>query len=508
MINLLLNLVFEKEIGSSIVKEIKERVSPDHFYMVVGDTKELPIFENLGDCILRDNAYRGIYDDQLELEENIPIDDSLLRFMNQHSMEIMHQQRRFEHYPVEEIDESWNSHYTIYMHNLFFWYNFLIKKQITHVFLSLIPHEGYDITIYYLCRFLNIKLQMVHSCIIPFRRFPLKDFLDIETVVKEEYEMLQAKYKEADISDIPLEGKTAEVFERWASLEPDKMKPWYMRVNPFKRRLRQRFFETNIIRIWRGMLGEDYVKYGFGGAFIKAAFGKFPKLIAMIPVAFKRWRFVLPIKRKSIRLNAFYESLAKLPKEGERYIYFPLHYQPEATSNPMGGDMYADQILALNILSQALPKDMKIYVKSHPEQLALMITKEYYKDMARIPRVLLMKKECSTFDLMKNAVAVSTLTGTALWECQFFGIPAIVFGYSLKNPAPLSYPVRTVEECQKAIGKILDKGVEDKTRELKIYTKAMHNISFPIEEREKVLPGLICNFIAGKDNVLEGIEHC
>ena len=118
-----------------------------------------------------------------------------------------------------------------------------------------------------------------------------------------------------------------------------------------------------------------------------------------------------------------------------------------------------------------------------------------------------MKMECSTFDLMKNAVAVSTLTGTAIWECQFFGIPAIAFGYSLKNLAPLSYHVRTVADCKKAIDTILNSPARDVTKELKIYTKAMHNTSFAIEERERILPDLICNFIAGKDNVLEGIDN-
>lgn len=496
MINLLLDLVNESEISSAIVQEIRKKISPDHIYMVVGNKKELPIFEQLGECVLREKAAQGIYDDaQLDLEHNIPLEDGVMQYMNQHSTEIMHQQRRFELYPDFLIEPDWNSHYTVYMHNLFFWYNYLKRKQITHVFLSAIPHEGYDCIIYYLCKYLKIPIQLIHSCFIPFRRYPLQNFTEDAPALVAEYEKLLKQYEQTELADIPLEGKTAEVFARWSSLQPDQMKPWYMRVDPFVRRLRQRFYETNIIRIWKGILGDDYARYGVSFSFLKITLKKSPELIKMIPVAWKRWRFVRPVKKLSVEFREYYQSLAGEPVPGEKYIYFPLQYQPEATSNPMGGDMYADQIIPLNILSQALPDDVKIYVKTHPEQLSLMRSKDYYTEIAKIPKVKLMKIETSTYDLMQNAVAVSSLTGTALWECQFFGVPALAFGYSVKNLAPLTYHVRTVEDCKKALEKIALESRRDVTKELKIYTKALHNISFAVEEIEKVVPDIVAEFV-------------
>lgn len=498
MVNLLMCLMVEKTISSSAVRDIKDTVKPDHLYMVVADAKELDGYAAYGECLLRSNVVMGNYDaDQLDLSSGIPLDDKILQYMNLHSTEIMYQQRRFELYPDLSIEPDLNSHYTIYMHNLFFWYNFLLRKQITHVFISAIPHEGYDCIIYYLCKYLGIPVQLVHSCFIPFRLFPLQDFHQDEPALEEEYRKLTEQYKGKSISEIPLEGKTAEVFDRWASLQPDQMKPWYMRTDPFIRRMRQRYNETNLIRIWRGVLGDDYVKYGISFSFVKAAFLKIPKLLSMIPVSWKRWRFMRPVKKKSMDYRKYYETLAQTPVEGERYIYFPLQYQPEATSNPMGGDMYSDQIVPLYILSRSLPEDIKIYVKTHPEQLSLMRTREYYDEIASIPKVRLMKIETSTYELMKNAVAVSSLTGTALWECQFFGVPVLAFGYSVKNMAPLTYHVRTVEDCKKALEKIAENPRKDAARELKLYTKALHNISFPVEDFGKVLPGLLAGFVHG-----------
>lgn len=496
MNNLLLSLVSEKELSGRIVQDIKEKAKPDNLYLIVGKTEELPIYKAYGECILREYAAQGIYEEQRhEPEDYFALEDDVLQYMSRYSTQIMHQQRRFELYPDFQIEPDWNSHYTVYMHNVLYWYNFLQKNQITHVFLSAIPHEGYDCVIYHLCRYLGISLKIVHVCFIPFRQYSMDDFMVDDPKLTAEYNRLLKEYEHSSAEEIPLEGKTAEEFERWASRQPDQMKPWYMRTNPFVRRLRQRFYETNIIRIWRGILGEDYVKYGKSPAFLGAAFRKLPELLRMIPVAWKRWRFARPVKKLSLEYRDYYQALAGEPTEGEKYIYFPMHYQPEATSNPMGGGMYADQMIPLRILSRALPDDVKIYVKSHPEQLSPMRTKEYYTELAGIPKVRLMKLETSTYELMKNAMAVASLTGTALWECQFFGVPALAFGYSVKNSAPLSCHVRTVEDCRKALEQIAAKPRKDVLRELKLYTKAMHNVSFEMEKIGEAVPQIIADFV-------------
>lgn len=500
MVNLLLYMVVEKGFNSNTVRRIKEEVKPDHLHMIVAHEDEMPAFEQYGECIFQGGPARGAYsEEQMDLEHSIPLEEDLLSYMDQHSVEIMYQQRRFELHPDYPVDASLDSHYTVYRHNLFFWYNFLKRKQITHVFLAAVPHYGYDCIIYYLCKYLQIPVLIVHWCFIPFRQYPLADFTQDSPELKAEYEKLLEQYKDTELSEIPLEGKTVDMFHRWTSREAGQMTPWYMRTDPFVRRLRQRFYETNIIRIWRGMLGEDHVKYGFGIRFWATAFRKIPSLCGMIPVAWKRYRLAGPVRRESIRFRDYYQSLAGVPEEGEKYIYFAMHFQPEASSDPMGKGMYADQLIPLQILSKALPEDVKIYAKIHPEQLSLMRTKEYYDELASVPNVRLMKVECSTYELMNQAMAVASLTGTALWECQFFGVPALAFGYSEKNMAPLTYPVRTVEDCRKALEEIIKNPRRDALKELKLYAKAMHNVSFAIEEIEEKYPETIQKFILNSE---------
>lgn len=484
--------------SQNVIKEVQSREKLDGCVLILSNREEKDVFRRFGKCYYRDNIARGIYSEEdSEQMHVVPLDDSVLLYMDPWFMEILNQQRRFEEYHSFHISASYESHYTIYMHNLFFWNNLIETEGITHVFFSCIPHEGYDSIIYHLCSLKKIPILMLYYSIIPHREFILTDYLDVGESILDKYNELKKKYQDSGLSDIVLEEDTAQIFEKWSSLEPSKMMPWYAKGNPLKNRFSLRFGQMNLFLEWKEIVSRVYKKYDYSFClkFMYDIAMNSPEFARAIVRIAKRNIYARPVWNRTVRLNKFYEGIAEKPVEGERYIYFALHYQPEASSNPLGGRSYADQILAINILAESLPDDMKIYVKSHPEQLAPLRSKDYYLDMKRIKKVRLMKMECSTYELMKNAFAVSSLTGTACWEAQFFGIPAILFGFSHKNLAPLSFPVRTLKECRRAISEIESGYNSNVTRELKILTKAMHDISFRVEKEFQVLPGVICEFL-------------
>lgn len=496
MINLLLEGAIEKGLNRDMIRKALDEVKPDHVYIVVCLKEELKYYQDLGTCYLREDIAKGIFTaEQWDLEECIPLEDDVFEYMNPYVIEILNQQRRFEQRYDFQVSNTWESHYNIYMNNLFFWNNMLERKQITHVFFTRIPHEGYGSIIYHLCKMKNIPVMMEFASLIPHRDYELTDYMRSDEAIREEYERLQAEYADASAEEIELEGNTKEEFEKWTSLDPVQMKPSYMKGNKLRQTFCARYGETNLIRVWRGILGKEYEKHGLGIGFVGASVGKIPELFGAIPTTYKRWNYARPHWKETKEVNAFYEKSSEMPKPGEKYIYFALHYQPEATSNPLGGGAYTDQIFPLRILCRSVPKDVHVYVKAHPAQLAFFGGISYYQEMLRLPQVRLMKMECSTYELIKNAFAVASLTGTACWESQFYGVPAILFGYSYKNASPLAYHVRTVKECRQAIRDIQEHKKTATLKDLKLYTKAAHNLSYHVDERNRVFPELIIKLV-------------
>lgn len=111
-----------------------------------------------------------------------------------------------------------------------------------------------------------------------------------------------------------------------------------------------------------------------------------------------------------------------------KYVYFPLHLQPEMTTATLGG-IYSNQLLAIERLSKIIPEEWVIYVKEHPWQKDYRWRGKYfYERLSRISKVRCINKNISSEEMINNAQFVSTVTGTAGYEAICKGVPALVFG--------------------------------------------------------------------------------
>ena len=72
----------------------------------------------------------------------------------------------------------------------------------------------------------------------------------------------------------------------------------------------------------------------------------------------KRWQNALEQRRYLKKSKAYFSN----NKIEEKYVYFPLHLQPEMTTDVLGG-AYTDQLLALEVLREIVPLEIPIYVK-------------------------------------------------------------------------------------------------------------------------------------------------
>ena len=173
---------------------------------------------------------------------------------------------------------------------------------------------------------------------------------------------------------------------------------------------------------------------------------------------------------KKFKLFKEYKKNSTSYKSSDSYIFFPLHYQPEATNYPHG-DVFIDQILALKMLSSHLPEKLKILVKEHPDTFNLsreawirgMFNRsfDFYSDLKTIPNLQIIPMNTDMNEVIDNSLAVASLTGSTCLEAVIRSKPGIIFGYPWYEGCKHIYPARTHEECKKALENIRNQVVEE-----------------------------------------------
>jgi hypothetical protein len=123
-----------------------------------------------------------------------------------------------------------------------------------------------------------------------------------------------------------------------------------------------------------------------------------------------------------------------MPSLDRKYVYFPLHYQPEA-STLVCASKYEKQLFYIDSLAKSLPGDTLLYVKEHYALLGSRKLK-FYRELKQYPNVILVNPLVSSRKLIENAEVVVTLTGSAGWEAMLLRKPVIVSGNVFYENAP------------------------------------------------------------------------
>lgn len=168
------------------------------------------------------------------------------------------------------------------------------------------------------------------------------------------------------------------------------------------------------------------------------------------------------------QLKKFYDKYSIIPNLKEKYIYYSIHFEPEAAI--IGKTLLESQLTIIKMLSKALPKGWKLYVKEHPHQFMLnnevahyfinnldfFKNIDFYKEIQKLDNVALVSLRVSSKELMEDSQAVATLGGTITLESALHNIPAILF-----NPLESVYGildhtlhVRSYSDLFQAINKL------------------------------------------------------
>lgn len=383
------------------------------------------------------------YKNKLEGNSIIPLDKALLTKFEPYMLIAIKMLER-----TDEKDIPLEQRMNIIFTHLAYWNTFLDRHRID-IFLTMnFPHSGYNYIIYALCKIRGIKTAFPIACQASSYSYISDDVTTHAPEVVGVYNTLLEKFSDTPIEDIPLSFEFQKVFETQTGNDESKT-PYFMQnvVYPdlssfgdFKKRMA---FFWHIISAPRGIKGtcEEYSRNSKTDEY------------------YKLWA----------------SHLSCIDMENEKYIYFPLHYQPEGTTMPLG-DCYVWQTLAIEMLNAYLPSDVYIYVKENPKQTHISRTAEFVEKLAALPRVKLVASDVDTYRLLNNSIAVASITGTAIWEGLFKAKPAIMFGNFIYEHAPGVFRVVTNEDCAAAIDRILNHCPAPTHKELKIFVKAMEEV--------------------------------
>lgn len=191
-------------------------------------------------------------------------------------------------------------------------------------------------------------------------------------------------------------------------------------------------------------------------------------------------------KRVTKQLAAYKAVATNEPNLTGKYIYFPLHLQPERSTSPAGG-FFDDQLLAAEILSASLPDDWALLIKEHPSQFwqpravkqSDFRSENFYARLAALPRTKLIAFEYDSHTLIDNAEATATITGTAGWETMMQGKACLAFGRAWYHGCAACFPIDSVDNCKQALERISKMSQQDVERQV---------LEFLLHYSDRILP--------------------
>lgn len=182
---------------------------------------------------------------------------------------------------------------------------------------------------------------------------------------------------------------------------------------------------------------------------------------------------------KYFQLNRYNKDSLRTVKSVDftkKYVYFPLHLQPEMTTDVLGGK-YVDQLLAIEKLRNMLPDDWYIYVKENPKQKLYMRGRYFFERLSLIANVVFVDRTIDTYKLMESAQFVSTITGTAAWEAITGGKNALIFGKVWFDHFPGIFRFEEISSIQEVLAyKISHEDIQAATNKIrKKFVKGCYN---------------------------------
>lgn len=385
----------------------------------------------------------------------LPVDLQILQFFEVIERDFYILTDRSNHQPISFRQRK------LYFRDLIrFWLGYLKKERIDAVYCPYAPHVGWELVLMQACRYLDVPFVYFSHTAINNRSLLRESYADIEVVPEGYLKGLSINEIKAQINpDLIKDFEEESLVTVAIKAENDAFNKQDVNTDQNLLSLIQQRAQNQITIILhlKRMLGRAYY----------SVFGR-TKRRFYLPLAMDNesslasWsRALRRHKKVAEELKAFYESHAGGIDLSEPYIYFPMHLQPEMTTQPEAG-VFEDHYFVLEHILACLPEGWKVYVKENPRQYDVTINavsavnfrdRKDIEDLMRSPKVCLVPQSVRTTDLISHARIVVTQTGTVGWECLTSGKPCVTFGRPWYSGCHSCFKVSHIEDLKMALEK-------------------------------------------------------
>jgi hypothetical protein len=411
------------------------------------------------------DAWRGIFPSAANNIQSAPLD---AHFLNQNAFHELIALKMMDRLDPDRKSFNFNERQMFYRKLLRKWLGIIEKIKPDLLISPSIPHRVFDYALYVAAkdkgvRFLTYELTPLRGLLIP--------STDAYSLPAEVY-----NYQKNGVSYDDLSVSTRELLNNLRR-EYSKAQPHYM--------LKQK--ETTDAYTFNN-LAKNFLKHPKKHyALIKKMFQQSHAYLKQknkkIEDSNRTYLNVEMVKRKGRKykssLAKYYGSLTKMPDFSQKYILAALHYQPEATTAPSGG-LYADQYLMIDMLSKTMPRGWQLYVKEHRSQFHPLLEGEtgrernFYDEISGLRNVTLISVDYNVFNLLDNALAVATVTGTIGFEAAMRNKPSLVFGNAWYAPLTSVFTIRSADDLKTALNTI-ENGVSVDSANIYAYLYHLEN---------------------------------
>jgi len=334
---------------------------------------------------------------------------------------------------------SYQKRKDLYLKHLRFWHGFLTSIDYDAIVFENIPHEGFDFIAYEISTKMSKKTFMFYQ--MPIR--PKKTYL---------LQLITNLYDHGIKVDQIRSKKSHTNFEN---------------LNP-KFRGYLEVIESHFTSLNSFTRSKKNKKALFSCSFCK----RFKSIVELIKTVLESLRrldkddFIYLVKLRlglgekylsKIQAKNFYQAnVLNSADLSDKYIYFPLHYQPELSTSPLAKH-YVDLSLVCELLANATKSSgVKIYIREHPRAFSSYgsRTKGFYQRMIEHQNVFFISGSINSFELIDKSFAVATINGSCGWEALLRKKNVLMFGPRFYSSMRGCYNVRTISDLREAIKSI------------------------------------------------------